>query len=354
MYPLNRRLPVVNNHFRSLQVFSCVGTLLFVLTSGCTGEEKLETPTEPRTASPLLVPVVKSPRGERLELKLNVGDRFKIVKRIEQTLVQQIPNAPHPDSAVLELFLTIEIEEIRGNMRRLGMHYDRVRSHRNIANQIRDYDSAQSQPALQTEELIYQGLKNNSFSFWIGTGTGKIEPVGFEAFLDRCVQFIPAAHRAAFKSQLAGNAWNDGGIANFTEDGLALFPADNLPQREDGLFFEGESWRTERHLQQPIPMLTRNEFKIAKIEPTTLQLGIAGRINPVLRNPRDPTANHGMVVKIRGGRTIGSCTINRHTGIPIHSDVTRHLEMLVQLDNGTEFRQSKTVVTTIQAVSMSE
>jgi len=52
---------------------------------------------------------------------------------------------------------------------------------------------------------------------------------------------------------------------------------------------------------------------------------------------------------IRGGKSFGSCLIDRKTGLPLESKIERFLETTVKLASGKEFEQQKEIVTTIRA-----
>ena len=56
-----------------------------------------------------------------------------------------------------------------------------------------------------------------------------------------------------------------------------------------------------------------------------------------------------MKVYVNGGRCAGTCTIDRLTGLPTKSEVSRYLEMSVQLADGSMVEQRKETMTSINS-----
>ena len=53
-------------------------------------------------------------------------------------------------------------------------------------------------------------------------------------------------------------------------------------------------------------------------------------------------------VLVRGGRSKGHCEIDRKTGLPLHCEIKRRIDMEVQLADGRHFDQQKITTTTIR------
>lgn len=51
---------------------------------------------------------------------------------------------------------------------------------------------------------------------------------------------------------------------------------------------------------------------------------------------------------LRGGHSFGTCTIDRESGLPIQSHVSRTMNLTLELPTGVKFDQTKDVVTTVQ------
>jgi hypothetical protein len=57
----------------------------------------------------------------------------------------------------------------------------------------------------------------------------------------------------------------------------------------------------------------------------------------------------GWKVSVLGGRCLGSCTVDRSTGLPTSSRVERYVDLMMELPDGTQLKQRKETFTTIQA-----
>lgn len=81
---------------------------------------------------------------ENLELRLQVGDRFPLIKTVEQRLRQQSPDGGPPivSSSKLVMTLAIIVEDIDQGAKTLGVRYQRVRYEHDIAGEKVSYDSA--------------------------------------------------------------------------------------------------------------------------------------------------------------------------------------------------------------------
>ena len=150
------------------------------------------------------------PTGSTLDLNLAVGDRFPLLKTVEQTLTQQTPAGPSLSRSTLELLLAIEVEEVRDGNKRLGVRYHRVRYRQDIAGEQVEYDSEAPPHSLPAELQIYAGLLDNGFSFWIDADNQISELVGFNEFLTRCVRMVPPGP-AASRRHPVGRDFGRGG-----------------------------------------------------------------------------------------------------------------------------------------------
>jgi hypothetical protein len=288
----------------------------------------------------------KIAEGE-LELKLNVGERFPLQKRIEQRLTQgdglggMIVNR-----SLVEMMLSLVVEEVRDGNKLLSVRYHKIHYGHNIAGRTVEYNSESSAP-VPTEALVYSGLKNNGFSFWIGPDNRIVELVGFPDFLQRCVQNVPAAHRDVVMRQLEGTHGEDG-LSNFVDDGIGLLPYSNDPSHPAVAVKIGSSWDLKPRRSEsgaPISIATRCVLKnLTESSAEITLLGkISGSMTPVATQDN---SRNGMQVMVKGGHCAGSCTIDRRTGLPTQSEVNRYLELVVKLPDGVEIPQRKEVLTT--------
>lgn len=287
----------------------------------------------------------ESPSGS-LDFNLQTGDRFPLLKTVEQTLTQQTPTGPAVGRSTLELLLAIEVEEIREDGKRLGVRYHRVRYQQDIAGEHLVYDSESPPETLPPELQVYAGLLDNGFSFWIGPDNQIRELVGFNDFLNRCVRLVPPAQRQAVVTRLAETSGEEG-IANFIDESIGLLPPGS--GATDAAVTVGDTWTREREVARPIPLYVSHNCTLKQLSDATAEIEIAGAIStsttygPATGVQSDPR------VTVRGGHIVGNCTIDRRSGLPVQSRTERNLDMSVQLADGTSFEQQKRIVTKIRA-----
>lgn len=282
---------------------------------------------------------------DKLELKLQVGDRFPLTKTVEQTLVQLTPQGEFRGSSNLEMMLAVTVEEIpdsgdRQGQKRMGVRYHRVRYSQDLGGQKIHYDSQSPRFPLPEEVQGYHGLVGNGFYFWLGPDNQLVEMVGFTEFLERCLKQVPPERQPSVRAALAATSGSDG-IANFVDDSIGL-----LPNRSVKL---GDTWGTSRQVLQPVPMHISTQYTLHKLDDATADVAILGSVSPSATYGPSGQPNKDLSVSVRGGRSFGNCLIDRRTGLPIQSRVEQALDMLVNLPSGQNFEQRKHVVTTIRA-----
>ena len=286
------------------------------------------------------------PASGALDLNLAVGDRFPLLKTVEQTLTQQTPTGPTLSRSTLELLLAIEVEEIRDGNTRLGVQYHRVRYEQDIAGERFEYDSDAPPHALPAELQVYAGLIDNGFSFWIRPDNQIIELVGFNEFLARFVRMVPPDQQQTVVTRLAETSGEEG-IANFVDESIGLLPTHS--ETGSGPVSVGDAWTRQREVARPVPLYISHNCTLRQLSDTTAEIDIAGSISTSTTYGPAAGDTQGAHVTVRGGHIIGSCTIDLHSGLPIKSHTQRNLEMSVQLADGTSFEQQKQVVTSIRA-----
>jgi hypothetical protein len=281
-----------------------------------------------------------------------VGDRFPLKKRIEQRLTQMLPGRPSLDNvggsstqadaqggilvnvSVLEMLLSLEVEEIRDGNKRLAVRYHKVHYGHNIAGRQVEYRSEQNGP-VPTEALAYAGLKDNGFSFWIGPDNRVMELVGFSEFLQRCLQNVPTAYRDAVMKQLEGTH-SDDGLANFIDDGIGLLPYSNDPKHPAVAVKVGSAWELKpRRSEGPIPTSTITRCMLKNLNDTSAEIGLLGKIYGSTAPIAVQDGGRYMHILVKGGHCSGTCTVDRRTGLPTHSEVNRYMEMTVQMPDNT-------------------
>ena len=286
-----------------------------------------------------------SARGDRLELRLQKGDRFPLVKTVHQTLNQRSELAPALAETRLELTLVITVEEVRDDAILLGVRYSRVNYAHDVAGQQLSYDSSTHEGAVPWDALPYAGMINNGFSFWLGRDNSIREMVGYKEFLERCVAEVPLERRETLLSEIS-NRFGDDGVANFVDDSIGLLPYDATVDPDAATrVLPGDVWTRERRLMQPVPVQLISTYRLTDINDTTAEIDITGRI---ASGDAAAAANAGRL-RISGGHSLGRCIVDRATGLPLEMNLTRYITMKLTTADEKEVVQEKTIVTTIRA-----
>lgn len=284
-----------------------------------------------------------------LALKLEVGQRFPLYKTVEQRVTQALPSGVSVGHSRLDLQLSLVVEEVRRQQRRLSVRYHRVRFSQDLGGQPVEYTSDLPMSSIPPAALPYAGLKDNGFSFWLGADNQVVELVGFMDFLQRCVQHVPFDQRPAVLMQLRSMRPEDG-LANFVDDSIGLLPNPASPQQQGQTLRVGSSWdlpaRGASTLGSPsLGAVAATRCLLKDLNDSTAEIALVGSIGP--SSYSDDL--HRVRLTVRGGQCSGSCTVDRATGMPTRSRVERTLDMTAQLPDGTEIPQRKEVVTTITA-----
>lgn len=293
--------------------------------------------------------LARDPKSGELELKLNVGDRFPLQKRIDQRLTQGTSSTGMlVNRSLVEMMLSLVVDEIQDGRKKLSVRYHRIQYSHDIAGRKVEYNSEDGKP-VPTEALAYAGLKDNGFSFWIGPDNRVIELLGFQEFLQRCVQNVPPAYRDLVLKQLEGTQGEDG-LSNFVDDGIGLLPYSDDPRHPAVAVKVGSTWELKpRRSEGPIPIAVNTRCVLKNLTDTSAEIGLVGSISGPSFPVTIPDGQRNMRITIKGGHCAGNCMVDRRTGLPTQSEVNRYLEMSVQMPDGVEIPQRKEVQTTITA-----
>lgn len=303
---------------------------------------------EPKTKS------VPGPPQAKLKLNVKVGDRFPLLKSVEQELTQFTDEGKRQSRSALQLLLAITVDDIAQTDRKpilagsrlLSVRYQSVRYQHDIAGRHVEYDSAAPQYPLADSVQAYHGLVNNGFRFWLGPDNQIAQLVDFNDFLQRCVRHVPFDRRQAVFSELIATLGDDG-IANFIDDSIGLLPY-NVKNQNRRTVPIGGKWTRQRQVLRPVPMFLSTNYMLTDLSDRFAQISIVGDVTPGRAFGPSQQPQHDVNVTILGGRSTGNCTIDRKTGLPIKSTIERHILMNVDLGDGKEFRQKKRVVTVIR------
>jgi len=284
-------------------------------------------------------------QGSRLELRLREGDRFPLLKTVEQTLNQTSDTAPALAQTRLELLMAISVEKVRPEAILLTVQYSRVSYQHDINGQRISYDSRSHQGAVPWDVIPYAGMIGNGFSFWLGRDNRIRELVGYQEFLERCVAQVPLDRRQTLLSEIS-NRFGDDGVANFVDDSIGLLPYDSTVDADSATrVMPGDVWTRERRLMQPVPVYLTSTYRLTAMNEKTAEIDIIGRIAS-----GDATApDDHRRLKITGGYSTGRCLVDRATGLPLEMNLMRSVTMKVTMADQQEFLQEKQITTTVQA-----
>lgn len=292
---------------------------------------------------PAAAPEVAHAEGQRLELRLQPGDRFPLIKTVEQTLVQKSETAPLTARTRLELTLALSVDAVEADSILFSVRYSRVAYSHDLGGQRLEFDSERHQAAVPQDAIPYAGMVDNGFSFRIGRDNRIQELIGYQAFLERCVEQIPADRRETLLTEI-GQRFGDDGVANFIDDTIGLLPynSDVDPDQATSVL-PGDVWTRERRMMQPVPVHLVSTYRLTELNADTAEIDITGRI---AAGAGIETQTGGLT--IRGGHAVGHCTVDRDTGLPLELSVTQLMALAVTTPTGETIDQEKQVVTTIR------
>ena len=308
-------------------------------------------------APPVETPVVNTdiqqvsakgtPREGNLALTLKTGDVFALRKTISQTLAQRMKDGPVKSTSLLSLTAGITVEKEEDNKRLLRVKYQRVKYAHDLLGDKVEYDSLENRPAPEAA-LLYQGMVDNGFAFWLTHDNQIAEIVDFKIFLQRCVQKAPLNKQKQLTTQITNNT-EDEGFANFVDDSIGLLRFNTQTPGRETFVKEGDEWTRTRKFLHPLPMAINTTYSLAQLTDERAEIDIFGTIvparvasaGPAIQKPSDSE------IILKDGHTSGHCTVDRATGLPTRSQVTRSLALRVRMPDKSEFDQHKQIVTTV-------
>lgn len=352
---------------RSFWVRSCSVVLTALLLAGCQqgDDDDADVPNFSVSRAPSAEPPKKDvastsdielvgrkepPREGSLKFTLKPGAKFPLQKTVEQSLAQQTKDGKLMSKSRLFTRFAITVDAEEAGKRRLSVRYDRVRYSHDLLGDKVEYDSANPSEQVPDAALLYHGMVNNGFSFWLSDDNRVIDVEGMPEFLQRCARFIPAQRRQQALEQVMSSS-EDESFANFLDDSIGLLRFNkDAPGRE---FFikEGDEWKRSRKLTTPVGMVLDTTYRLAQLGDKTAKIDVYGTIVPMrvmtLTPAGQPKSESEMYLK--EGHTAGVCTIDRESGLPIFSRVERNLSLRVRIPNAGDFDQHKRVMTTIES-----
>jgi hypothetical protein len=285
-----------------------------------------------------------------LTFSLNVGDRFPLLKTIEQTLVQESSAGPVTSRSNLTLMFAITVDEEDTGTRKLGVRYQRVKYRQEILGELIEYDS-QTNPTFVPDALqVYHGLAGNSFSFWIGADNRITKVIEFDQFLKRCVRHAAPHKQQELLTQIVATQ-EDEGFANFVDESIGLLPYDPHATGRETAVQINQQWEKTRTIMRPLPMEMRTGYTLSSLTRDRAGIMILGTIEPIKASQLGPIHQVAarQSISLKKGEITGSCMIDRASGLPLSSRVERNMEMTVEVPGQRPFEQRKRVVTTIES-----
>jgi len=233
--------------------------------------------------------------------------------------------------------------DLRSGQKRWQVTYHRLRFSQELPGQPRiDYDSAAPSAPVPAVAMGYHGLRNNGFGFWLGPDNQILELVAFDQFLVRCLQDVPSDRRQQAAATLVFPTAADA-IASLIDDTVGILPATAI--------HEGDTWMRDRQVARPVPLHISNKYTLRQNTAGLSDVEIQGTISaPVPHGSINPP-NRDVSVAVRGGKSQGTCVLDRLTGLPVETRIEQTLEMTARMPDGTEFDQHKTMLTTIKSLS---
>lgn len=270
---------------------------------------------------------------------LRVGDRFPLKKTVEQELEQTAPNgAVQSSRSTLEFGMTLIVESVEPTRKKFRVNYDYVRYVHDFPHEHVEFDSRQPIGQTPTSVLAYRGMINNGFSFWLDGANDLVSVEGFEPFLNQCLRDVPAESRSAFLT--AGSRIGVDGVADFVDETIGLLPPHGQPQA-------GTQWEQSRQLSHPVAMGVHDTCTVRDVTPEAVTIAIRGEISS-LSSDISMVRHEPVKIRVTGGSTAGRCILSRETGLPLHSQVERIVEMRVEVSPTVSFHQQKRITTRVE------
>ncbi|MEX0715193.1 MAG: DUF6263 family protein [Planctomycetaceae bacterium] len=331
-----------------LSLFRCLALAAPLAAAGCGwgGDDAAE--AEIPTLRIASEPAEEAVDEVRLELKLSPGDRFPLLKTVEQTVTQGDGPQGVRSRSLLELLLAILVEDVRPDGRKLlSVRYQRVRYVQEIDGERIEFDSTAPPRSVPLAVEPYRRLVDNGFSFWLSPDNRIHDLVGFDEFLKRCMADVPPARRSEVLAQF-DRTTSEEGIANFVDDSIGILPYAGAKGDRASVVRKGSTWNREQRFAQPLPVHLQTEYTLRELTDELAHVDVLGTIGPSTTYRPTHEDDDRVRVHVRNGHSFGSCAIRRDTGLPVESRIERLFDMTVRVPGGEQFPQQKRIVTTIR------
>lgn len=325
---------------------------LFLTVSGCQRAEDPSAAPTTRDETNLgtsAIPVAQAEPADLLDLRLRVeaGDRFPLIKTVRQSVLQQSSSGEATADTELELHIVLKVEAVSDESVVFHIRYSRVRFVQDGQGRRAIYDSAKPRAKIPFAAVPFAGLVGNGYSVRVGRDHQIKEMIGHDEFLQRCIAGVPLDRRQNLMNEIAVR-FGDEGVAGFIPDTIGLLPFDADAKAEiASRVQEGDSWKYERHLMQPVPVHLKSTCRVVRVSERQAEIDIAGRVTPG-KTYATAQRTGSSSVSIRGGSTMGVCIVDRRTGLPIDVQRTEILQVDVAAPDGSQVRQDKRIETFVR------
>ncbi len=328
---------------------------LLALLLTATGCQRTEAPSADAAArdetdlATSAIPVAQAEPADLLNLRLRVetGDRFPLIKTVRQSVLQQSSSGEASADTELELHIVLKVEATSEESVVFHVQYSRVRFVQDGQGRRAIYDSAKPPARIPFAAVPFAGLVGNGYSVRVGRDHRIKEMIGHDEFLQGCIAGVPLDRRQNLMNEIAVR-FGDEGVAGFIPDTIGLLPFDADAKAEiASRVQEGDSWKYERHLMQPVPVHLKSTCRVVRVSEKQAEIDIAGRVTPGKTYATAQRAGSSSV-SILGGSTMGVCIVDRRTGLPIDVQRTELLQVEVAAPDGTQVRQDKRIETYVR------
>lgn len=303
----------------------------------------VQAPTGPLPANPpsTPAPIPQTPR------------RWPLVKTVVQQLRQQTPEGWVNSRSSVELTIVVTPDgahaaPVAGALTGAApggiayrVDFQRIRFSQELPGQAPlTYDSDSPPAVVPSAVRPYHGLKNNGFQFRLNRDLQLTEVVGFESFVERCLQSAGAEQQAVLRLSLGASSPAEG-VTHFVDEGVGLIPAE--------VSRAGDNWMRSQIIGQPVPCVATTRYTLRQVTAEASDVDLIGTITPAPDAAKpDGGLGEEVQVLIRGGKLLGQYRVDRRSGLPVRSHVEQSIEMTVRLADGAEFPQLKTTVTSLE------
>lgn len=273
-----------------------------------------------------------------LTLKVAQGDRFSLVRSVSQTLRQKV--LPQAVLAIndLQLSFDLAVKEVRADSITMNVVYRRVVYEHNIEGQQLSWDSASGRPAPMAV-ASYAAMVNQGFNIVLSRDNRIKSVDGYDEFIRRCVSVAPDGLKEVVRGRL-NQSLPAADVADLVDSTIGLLPFQS--NDSDVMLAEGDEWTREQATGDGSARI-RTSCRLRELTPLTAEIAIRTRI------AADDAQATGSSVRITGGEGAGTCLIDCRTGLPITSERTQSLTLVVPTAKGTLAEQEKLIRTTVRS-----